>query len=258
MRYACTAFYAHPWAWNEIGFGGPAYPRGYKHLALGGREPWEVAEHDADDPVPWAERADAAKTRHAAGLSSTEASRQGPDGTNEPFRMNGVRTTQRVGLAAAERRLADEPPATSRHAPLRARRRGRHCHRRVRRRRRRPGAATGPAGWRVVVLDAGPFWDPDKDWVSDEAGSHQLYWNEPRVISGSHPVELGSNNSGRGVGGSMVHFAGYAPRFHPSDFRTLTDDGVGADWPIEYARLKRVLRAHGGRTARGRPELALG
>ena len=28
-RYACTAFYSHPWAWNEIGFPGPAYPRGY-------------------------------------------------------------------------------------------------------------------------------------------------------------------------------------------------------------------------------------
>ena len=27
-RYACAAFYSHPWAWNEIGFGGPAYPRG--------------------------------------------------------------------------------------------------------------------------------------------------------------------------------------------------------------------------------------
>ena len=94
-------------------------------------------------------------------------------------------------------------------------------------------------GWDVVVLDAGPFWDPDKDWVSDEAGSHQLYWNEPRVISGADPVELGSNNSGRGVGGSMVHFAGYAPRFHPSDFRTLTSDGVGADWPIDYGHLKK-------------------
>ena len=92
-------------------------------------------------------------------------------------------------------------------------------------------------GWDVVALDAGPFWDPDKDWVSDEAGSHQLYWNEPRV-SGADPVELGNNNSGRGVGGSMVHFAGYAPRFHPSDFRTFTNDGVGADWPIDYHDLK--------------------
>jgi choline dehydrogenase-like flavoprotein len=93
-------------------------------------------------------------------------------------------------------------------------------------------------GWRVVGLDAGPFWDPDTDWVSDEAGSHRLYWTEPRVISGTDPVPMGSNNSGRGVGGSMVHYAGYTPRFHPSDFSTWTDDGVGADWPIDYADLR--------------------
>ena len=78
------------------------------------------------------------------------------------------------------------------------------------------------AGWRVVCLDAGPFWDPDTDWVSDERGSHTLYWTEPRQIGGNDPVPLGSNNSGRGVGGSMVHYAGYTPRFHPSDFHTLT------------------------------------
>ncbi|MEV5508026.1 GMC family oxidoreductase [Streptomyces orinoci] len=94
------------------------------------------------------------------------------------------------------------------------------------------------AGWRVVCLEAGPFWDPERDWVSDESGSHHLYWNEPRVIGGSHPVPLGSNNSGRGVGGSMVHFAGYAPRLHPSDFRTRTLDGVGADWPLSYEELR--------------------
>ena len=88
--------------------------------------------------------------------------------------------------------------------------------------------------WRVVALDAGPFWDPESDWVSDEAGSHGLYWNEPRQIGGDDPVPLGSNNSGRGVGGSMVHYAGYAPRLHPSDFRTYSRDGVGADWPLSY------------------------
>ena len=95
----------------------------------------------------------------------------------------------------------------------------------------------------MVALDAGPFWDPDRDWVSDEAGSHQLYWTEPRVIDGADPVPLGSNNSGRGVGGSMVHYAGYTPRFHPSDFETLTRDGVGADWPLTYADLKRYYAA---------------
>ncbi|MYW03563.1 GMC family oxidoreductase [Streptomyces sp. SID3343] len=94
------------------------------------------------------------------------------------------------------------------------------------------------AGWSVVCLEAGPFWNPDTDWVSDEAGSHKLYWTEPRVISGADPVPMGSNNSGRGVGGSMVHFAGYVPRLHPSDFATHTRDGVGADWPLAYEDLR--------------------
>jgi Gluconate 2-dehydrogenase subunit 3 len=51
-RYACTAFYAHPSAWNEIGFPGPAYPRGYKNPGVDAREPFEVADtHPARDPV---------------------------------------------------------------------------------------------------------------------------------------------------------------------------------------------------------------
>ncbi len=93
-------------------------------------------------------------------------------------------------------------------------------------------------GWRIVIIEAGPFWHPDEDWVSDEAGSHELYWTQERVIGGDDPIELGKNNCGRGVGGTMIHYAGYCPRFHPSDFETQTRDGVGADWPISYAELK--------------------
>jgi choline dehydrogenase-like flavoprotein len=93
-------------------------------------------------------------------------------------------------------------------------------------------------GWRVVVLERGPFWDPDRDWVSDEKGSHKLFWTDKRIVGGSDPVQMGKNNSGLGVGGSMTHFAGYTPRFHPSDFETYTRDGVGADWPISYWDLK--------------------
>ena len=40
-RAILGAFYSHPWAWNEIGFGGPAYPRGYARLGAGQRESWE-------------------------------------------------------------------------------------------------------------------------------------------------------------------------------------------------------------------------
>jgi len=39
-----TVYYAHPWAWDEVGFGGPAYPRGYMRLEEGEPEPWEVEE----------------------------------------------------------------------------------------------------------------------------------------------------------------------------------------------------------------------
>jgi len=94
------------------------------------------------------------------------------------------------------------------------------------------------AGFRVVGIEAGPFWDTERDWVSDEAGSHQLYWNELRITGGENPIALGANNSGRGVGGGSVHWAAFTPRFHPSDFRVYSEDGVGADWPISYAEIK--------------------
>jgi hypothetical protein len=44
MTDAIEAYYAHPWAWDEIGFGGPAYPRAYTRLERGEPEPWEVEE----------------------------------------------------------------------------------------------------------------------------------------------------------------------------------------------------------------------
>ena len=51
-RYACTAFYSHPAAWAEIGFPGPAYPRGYKNAGVGTLEPFEVPDaRPAIDPV---------------------------------------------------------------------------------------------------------------------------------------------------------------------------------------------------------------
>jgi hypothetical protein len=60
-RYACAAFYSHPWAWNEIGFSGPAYPRGYLNPGINAREKWEVADHDDTDPVPFARRVERAR-----------------------------------------------------------------------------------------------------------------------------------------------------------------------------------------------------
>lgn len=44
LRQILGTYYAHPYAWDEIGFGGPAYPRGYFALNHGAREPWEARE----------------------------------------------------------------------------------------------------------------------------------------------------------------------------------------------------------------------
>lgn len=44
MQDVVGIYYAHPYAWDEIGFGGPAYPRGYMRLERGQPEPWEVEE----------------------------------------------------------------------------------------------------------------------------------------------------------------------------------------------------------------------
>ncbi len=41
LRQICGIYYSHPYAWDEIGFGGPAYPRGYFALNNGAPEPWE-------------------------------------------------------------------------------------------------------------------------------------------------------------------------------------------------------------------------
>jgi Gluconate 2-dehydrogenase subunit 3 len=51
MRMVLAAFYSHPWAWNEIGFAGPAYPRGFVRLAEGQREHWERASEPASAPM---------------------------------------------------------------------------------------------------------------------------------------------------------------------------------------------------------------
>jgi choline dehydrogenase-like flavoprotein len=94
------------------------------------------------------------------------------------------------------------------------------------------------AGFSVAGFEAGPFWDTERDWVSDEAGSHRLYWNDLRITGGEHPLALGNNNCGKGVGGGSVHWAAFTPRFHPSDFEVYTQDGVGVDWPISYSEIE--------------------
>jgi hypothetical protein len=50
------AYYSHPSAWSEIGWGGPASPRGYVRMDYDERDPWEAAEaRDGDLKSAWRE-----------------------------------------------------------------------------------------------------------------------------------------------------------------------------------------------------------
>ena len=42
-----------------------------------------------------------------------------------------------------------------------------------------------------------------------------------------------------------MHWASFTPRFHPSDFRIYSLDGVGVDWPISLCGSQAILRAAG-------------
>lgn len=93
------------------------------------------------------------------------------------------------------------------------------------------------AGFKVVVIEAGPFWNPQTDFASDELSMQSLAWNDTRLVAGNDPLAMGHNNLGRGVGGGTVHFTGVFYRFHESDFMVKTLDGVADDWPICYEDL---------------------
>ena len=92
-------------------------------------------------------------------------------------------------------------------------------------------------GFSVVALDAGPYWRPLEDFASDEEEQSKLYWTDERIVDGENPIQLGSNNSGKSIGGSTVHFAMVSLRFRPEWFKSRTLLGYGTDWPLDWREM---------------------
>ena len=90
-----------------------------------------------------------------------------------------------------------------------------------------------------MSFDAGPYWRPLEDFASDEQAQSKLYWLDERIVDGEDPIEMGRNNSGQTVGGSMVHFAMVSLRFRPDWFQARTKLGYGVDWPIPWQEMWR-------------------
>lgn len=73
-----AAYYSHPYAWDEVGFGGPAYPRAYTRLENGLPEPWEVDEQRYEWNAPPSSISD----RYEETGSGSKTTHQGQGGTH--------------------------------------------------------------------------------------------------------------------------------------------------------------------------------
>ncbi len=97
-------------------------------------------------------------------------------------------------------------------------------------------------GFSVIALDAGLYFRPLEDFASDETEQEKLYWLDRRVCDGADPLQMGGKNSGKAVGGSMVHFAMVSLRFRPEWFKSRSLLGYGADWPLDWREMWHYYR----------------
>lgn len=137
------------------------------------------------------------------------------------------------------------------------------------------GAGGAAAAWgltqkglQVLILEAGPWFDPDKDYGLDKPdwesrrfpvkpGSQGRYrygemqrldpaWSDLRswhheighMVQTDQRAVRGGYAHVRGVGGSTLHYVGEAHRMHPDAMKLRSKHGVGADWPFDYAALE--------------------
>ena len=117
------------------------------------------------------------------------------------------------------------------------------------------GASGGAVAWslaetkmHIVCLEQGPVINQSEypsngvDWeTSQHANAFSISPNRRKratdypINDANSPIKVANFN---GVGGSSILYNGHYPRFHPSDFRVKTLDGVADDWPIDYATLE--------------------
>ena len=116
------------------------------------------------------------------------------------------------------------------------------------------GAAGAAVAWslsdtrmHVLCLEQGDWVGSEEypglrsDWELGQSGAFALSPNargrseDYPVNDAGSPIAVSMFNA---VGGSTILYAGHFPRFHPSDFRVRSLDGIGDDWPLDYRRLE--------------------
>jgi len=108
------------------------------------------------------------------------------------------------------------------------------------------GLRLAEAGLAVVTLEQGDWPDRDSfrgaypDWELSMRGPWSPY-PEERNNAADYLIDQSESDirlmNWNGVGGATTLWGAVWPRFRPADFRARTEDGVGDDWPVDYAEL---------------------
>ena len=117
------------------------------------------------------------------------------------------------------------------------------------------GASGAAAAWslsqdsslRIVCLEQGSkvnrsdYPSTSTDWELDRYGKFSPFpgvrknFSDYPIDDSDSPIAIAQYN---GIGGSTILYSGHFPRFHPSDFKVKTLDGVADDWPLSYKDLE--------------------
>ena len=115
------------------------------------------------------------------------------------------------------------------------------------------GASGGACAWKLSSSGASVVLLEQGDWFNNYPGDtpdweirlkNDFNFN-PNVRNLKSDYEISDENSDisplmfNAVGGSTHHWTAHTPRFHPSDFKVKTLDGVADDWPISYWDLEK-------------------
>lgn len=136
------------------------------------------------------------------------------------------------------------------------------------------GAGGGAMAWalsargvKVLLLEAGPAYNPDTDYTLHRDDWEQSRFPEKVPVKGRQtfaPLQVLENrwddlrswgatmgryvNADRrqpwaylhvvGLGGTTLHYTGEAQRLHPAAMKMRSRFGVAADWPLTYAELE--------------------
>ena len=102
----------------------------------------------------------------------------------------------------------------------------------------------GEAGLEVIVLEAGKRYRPYDDYPThatdfEVSAADVLLAKDVRRDRYTTPRSKPFNyHRVKAVGGSTLAYHAMSPRFHESDFRVRSEEGLADDWPLSYADLE--------------------